>query len=108
MSKANFQQIKKELANNQSVYSCASKYGNAGDPTAMKVCYLIHHYSELSVSEIASLINLSVSATSRCLKKLQQSEVVASRKDGQSVYHRLEKNEFTTTLIKELEGANNG
>lgn len=98
----NFEQIKHELENNETVAHCAAKYGNTGDPTSMKACYLLRHYPELSVSQIAELVGVSVSAASRCLKRLNSSEVVVSRKEGQTVYYSLQDNEFTRTLLSQL------
>ncbi|MBU6389893.1 winged helix-turn-helix domain-containing protein [Patescibacteria group bacterium] len=97
-----FEQVRKELASNAAVAHCAAKYGNTGDPTSMKACYLLRHYPELSVSQIADLIGVSVSAASRCLKKLNHSEVLSSQKRGQTVYYSLQDNDFTRTLIRQL------
>lgn len=97
-----FEDIKRELENSEAVCHCATKYGNTGDPTSMKTCYLLRHYPELTVSQIAELVGVSVSAASRCLKRLNRSEVVSSRKEGQSVFYRLQDNEFTRTLLSEL------
>ena len=99
-----FNEIRTELARAECVEACARRYGNAGDPTSMKMCYLLHHYPDLSVSQLAELAGVSISAASRCLKKLNHSEVVAARKDGQSVYYSLEDNDFTRLLVKQLEG----
>jgi DNA-binding transcriptional ArsR family regulator len=97
--------IRDELENNDLVSHCAKKYGNTGDPTSMKMCYLLRHYPNLSVSQLADLAGVSISAASRCLKKLNHSEVVVARKEGQTVFYSLEDNEFTTTLIRHLEGS---
>jgi len=97
-----FERIKQELENNETVSHCATRYGNTGDPTSMKTCYLLRHYPELSVSQIAELVGVSVSAASRCLKRLNNSEVVVSRKEGQTVYYSLQDNEFTRTLLHQL------
>ena len=100
----NYDYIRKELENNSLVSHCAKKYGNTGDPTSMKMCYLLRHYPNFSVSQLAQVAGISISAASRCLKKLNHSEVVIARKVGQTVYYSLEDNEFTNTLIKQLEG----
>ncbi len=102
IAQPDFEHVKKELENNQAVSHCATKYGNTGDPTSMKTCYLLRHYPELSVSQIAELVGVSVSAASRCLKRLNHSEVVISRKEGQTVYYSLQDNEFTHTLLNQL------
>jgi len=95
--------IRRELADNAAVSRCAARYGNTGDPTSMKMCYLLRHYPTLSVSQLADLAGVSVSAASRCLKKLSHSEVVTARKGGKSLYYSLEDNEFTNVLIRQLE-----
>ena len=69
----------------------------------MKACYLLRHYPELSVSQLADLVGISISAMSRCLQRLSHSEVVSSRKSGKEVYYSLEDNEFTQLLVKQLE-----
>ena len=101
----NFEEIKRVLDSNDLVSHCAQKYGNTGDPTSMKVCYLLRHHPELSVSQLADLAGVSISAMSRCLKKLSHSEVLVARKDKQTVYYCLQDNEFTRALIKQLGGA---
>jgi DNA-binding transcriptional ArsR family regulator len=101
----NYDHIRIELENNDLVSHCAKKYGNIGDPTSMKMCYLLRHYPNLSVSQLAELGGVSISAASRCLKRLNHSEVVFARKEGQTVFYSLKDNEFTTTLIRHLEGS---
>ena len=96
------QKIKKELENNQCVESCAKKYGTTGDKSRMKICYLLRNHPSLTVSEIADLVGLSVSAASHSLKKLKQAEVVTSEKTAQEVRYTLEDNEFTRMLVKQL------
>ncbi|MBI4948316.1 winged helix-turn-helix transcriptional regulator [Candidatus Berkelbacteria bacterium] len=97
-----YQKIRSELANNEAVSACAERHGTIGDPSAMKICYLFRNHPELSVSEIASLVGLSVSAASRQLKKLKAVNILSSNKQAQTVYYSLEKNQFTQNLIKEL------
>jgi Fic family protein len=99
-----FSTIKEELRDNRAIAHCAAKYGNTGDPTSMRTCYLLRHYPELSVSQIAQLMGVSVSAASRCLKRLSHSEVVVARKEGKTMFYALNDNDFTQLLITQLEG----
>ena len=101
----NYKQIRDQLKNNDLVSHCAKKYGNTGDPTSMKMCYLLHHNPDLSVSQLAELAGVSISAASRCLKKLSHSEVVISRRQGQTVCYTLENNDFTNLLVTQLIGS---
>lgn len=97
-----FEKIKEEIANSESVRACARRHGTVGDPTAMKICYLFRHHPELSVSDIAALVDLSISAASRQLKKLKEADIVTSNKQAQTVYYSLQNNEFTQNLVEEL------
>lgn len=59
---AKFWQIKKELKDREYVEQCAKRFGTTGDRTRMKICYLLRNHPELTVSDIAGLVSLSVSA----------------------------------------------
>ena len=96
--------IKKELADSEAVRQCAERHNTVGDLSAMKVCYLLRHHPGLSVSQIAALVELSVSATSRCLTKLKAIDVVSANKVAQTVYYHLQSNEFTDQLVAQMEG----
>lgn len=98
-------EIKKEIANNHTVMLCARRHGTVGDLTAMRICYLFRHHPELSVSNIAELVAISVSAASRQLKKLKEAEILQSSKMAQTVYYSLRPSEFTDNLLNELKEA---
>ncbi len=95
--------IAKELADSELVRQCAIRHNTVGDLSSMKVCYLLRHHPNMSVGEIAKLVGLSVSATSRCLGKLKVVGIVESTKQAQTVRYRLQNNLFTQQLITQLE-----
>lgn len=95
--------IAKELADSELVRQCAARHNTVGYLSSMKVCYLLRHHPNLSVSEIAKLVGLSVSATSRCLSKLKVVGIVDSTKKAQTVRYQLQNNPFTRQLISEIE-----
>ena len=101
-STINIDEVKKQLAKSENVRSCAKRHNTIGDLSAMKVCYLLRHYPDLSVSEIANLVGLSVSAASRCLTKLKTADVVTASKQAQTVRFQLKTNAFTKHLATEL------
>lgn len=102
-SKIDTNKVRAELLS-EHVLKCARIHNTVGDPSAMKVCYLLRHYPNLSVSQIAELVGLSVSATSRCLSKLKVADIVISEKNAQTVRYQLNSNDFTTQLVTQLEG----
>jgi ArsR family transcriptional regulator len=94
--------IKKELESSDCVERCAKRFGTTGDPTRMKICYLLRNYSNLTVTEIATLLDISISATSHSLKRLKGIDVVTGKKEAQNVRYCLEDNAFTRILIDQL------
>lgn len=102
-NKDDLETIKRELADSEIVKQCANRHNVVGDLSAMKICYLLRHHPGLSVSDIAELVGLSVSATSRSLTKLKVADIVTSNKIAQTVYYRLQNNEFTSQLVTQLE-----
>lgn len=98
--------IKQKIQHNSLVTACARRHNTVGDISAMRICYLLRHHPNLSVSEIAELVELSVSATSRSLTKLKQAEVVKSKRKAKSVIYSLVDNVFTKTLTRQMEKSN--
>ena len=93
------QRIKQELKNKKELVACAEQLGVVGDATRLKICYLLYHYPELNVSDMADILDTSISVVSHSLKKLLKLDLVKRRKDAQTAYYSLTKNEFNKTLI---------
>lgn len=93
-----YQQIKKELQNNKEILCCAEQFGVVGDATRLKICYLLCRHAELNVSDMAEILDVSVSVVSHSIKKLLELELVTRRKEAQTVYYSLVKNDFTKNL----------
>lgn len=98
----NTQTIKKELRDSKAITECACRFGVIGDPTRMKICWLLQHYPELAVSEIAELLDVSISAISHSLKKLKAYELVESRRDFRKVFYRLADSDFSQIIKRSL------
>lgn len=96
--RSSIQHIKQELLDNEAIELCAQQCGTIGDATKLKICYLLRHHPELSVTTIAELVGTSVSNTSHSLSRLRAAKLVKHRKDGQTVYYSLEKNAFDNVL----------
>lgn len=95
---SDYQQIKKELKNKKELIACAQQLGVVGDVTRLKICYLLCRHPELNVSDMAEILDTSVSVVSHSVRKLLELELVTRRKEAQTVYYSLKKNEFTKTL----------
>jgi len=103
MQKRNIKQIKKELENHEALMRCAEEFNMVGDPTRLKICYLLCRHKELSVGKIADIISVSISAVSHTLKKLQEADIVENRRDFRNVYYQLKKTPFVKMLKERLE-----
>lgn len=94
--------IKAEIANSKRVAACAHRFGTLGDLTSMRICYLLRHYPQLSVTGIAELVGVSVSAASRSLKKLREADVLTARREYKTVYYQLQDNAITKAVLNQL------
>lgn len=95
MQKRNIKQIKNELENEAALIQCAEEFNMVGDPTRLKICYLLCHHKEFSVGEIAKIIGVSISAVSHTLNKLKAANMVESRRDFRHVYYKLKQSPLT-------------
>lgn len=93
-----YRKVKRELKNKQELLNCAKQLGVVGDTTRLKICYLLCHYPEFSVGEMADILETSASVVSHSVKKLRELKLVGRRKEAQTVYYSLRSNEFTKTL----------
>lgn len=84
-------ELKKELKNKEAILACAREFNMVGDPTRLKICYLLCRHKELSVGDIAEVVGVSVSAVSHTLRKLQKADMVESRREFRTVYYKLKK-----------------
>ena len=91
--------IKKELKNEKLIKECAEKFGLLGNLTKMKICYLLCYYPELTVSEIAEILNIPISRVFYALRKLKEKGIVSSWKDWRYSFYKL-KDEKLSRLIK--------
>lgn len=102
MQMSKIKAISKELQNNENICSCAQRYGVIGDRTRLKICYLLCHYPELSVSQIAEIISAPVSTVSHSLKKLKAIHAVINHRRKKEVFYSLTQNKFTLALKHQL------
>jgi ArsR family transcriptional regulator len=92
--------LKKELKNNNAILACAREFNMMGDPTRLKICYLLCRHKELSVGEIAEIVGVSISAVSHTLRKLQKANMVESRREFRRVYYQLKRSPLAYYLEK--------
>ena len=94
--------LQDELQDNEKIEACAVKFGTTGDLTRMKLCYILCHHPELTVSEMAEIIGLPISTVSHSLKKLKEIQVVKNRRQAKQVLYSLGKNKFASVIKSQL------
>lgn len=94
--------LREELQDNSKIEACAIRFGTTGDLTRMKICYLLCHYPELSVSEIASIIDAPISTISHSLKKLKAIQLVENQHKAKEVLYSLSDNKFAAVIKEQL------
>ncbi len=94
--------IRKELKNKATLEECAAQFGVVGDPTRIKICYLLCSYKELSVSDIAQILEISISAVSHSLSKLKGVDLVDTRREGQTIFYSLSESPFNEVLKSQI------
>lgn len=98
----NENQVKQELKNDEAILQCAKQFGLVGDPTKMKICWLLCNHPELSVGEIADMLGASISTVSHSLKRLRKNNLVKYRRDYKKVFYSLSDTSFNRLLKKSL------
>jgi len=66
----------------------ADLFKHLSDPHRLQLLFLLAE-NELSVGELATQLNISLSAVSHQLRQLRSARLVARRRIGKSVYYRL-------------------
>lgn len=67
----------------------ADRFKLLSDPSRLRIVYTLLESGELCVSNLASLVEVSESATSHQLRQLRMSGLVRSRKQGREVFYRI-------------------
>ncbi len=69
-----------------------------GDPTRLRILLSLAHTGELSVSDLADILQMDMSAISHQLRKLSDGNLVNKNREGASVYYRLDVPALRETL----------
>ena len=80
--------IKKDMPEDELLQDLGDLFKVFGDTTRIKIMYALYE-GEMCVCAISELLNMTQSAISHQLKTLKDAELVASRRDGKTIYYRL-------------------
>lgn len=90
-------QVKHELPKEEMLCDLADLFKIFGDTTRMRILYSLFE-SEMCVCAIAELLSMTQSAISHQLKVLKQSNLIANRRDGKTIYYFLADDHVRTII----------
>ena len=80
--------VKKGLPKDELLQDLGDLFKIFGDTTRIKIMYALYE-DEMCVCAIADLLKMTQSAISHQLKVLKAANLVASRREGKTIYYRL-------------------
>ena len=93
--------VKNELPSTQEIADLSEIFKVLGDPTRLKIVLALAK-EELCVCDLATLVNLSVSAISHQLRLLRNLRLVKYRKSGKMVYYMLNDDHIESIINQAL------
>jgi ArsR family transcriptional regulator len=95
-------EVKKKICSNDIIHNLAFFYKIMGDNTRLNLLMVLE-FGELCVSDLAYLLNMSISAVSHQLKILRNAKLVKIRRDGKNIYYSLDDDHIKSILEVSLE-----
>ena len=83
--------------NEEELYDLAELFKVFGDSTRIRILDVLFQ-SELCVSDLANILNMTQSAVSHQLKILKQSKLVKCRREGKSILYSLADSHVRTII----------
>ena len=101
-------------ANHKQLLNCMSKLNSmdigfakiskllsiAGNEVRLKILFLLNMENELCPCDLADILKMSVPAVSQHIRKMKDAGIIASRRDGQTLYYSL--NEDETDILNSI------
>jgi len=94
------QRLQKQLYSRQDLEALANLLTVAGNETRLKILYLLSQHPELCVCDLADVTGMTVSSISHQLSKLRAHGLVSRRREGQTIFYRLQDTPFIAFLEK--------
>lgn len=91
------QTVRQELPPEELICDLSDLFKVFGDTTRMRILYSLFE-SELCVCAIAELLGMTQSAISHQLKVLRENKLVASRREGKTIYYFLADDHVRTII----------
>ena len=96
------EKVRESLPDEELLYDLAELYKVFGDSTRIRILYVLFE-AEMCVCDIATLLNMSMSAISHQLRVLKQSRLVKFRREGKTVFYSLADDHVRSIIDQGLE-----
>ena len=94
--------VNRHMPDIDTLYDLAELYRIFGDSTRIRILYALFE-SEVCVCDIASVLNMTVSAISPQLRVLKAAKLVKYRKEGKTCYYSLADDHVKTIIAQGVE-----
>lgn len=91
------EKIQKKMHPYNTITDLSDFFKIMGDSTRLQLLMVLEH-GELCVSDMAYLLNMSISAVSHQLKSLRNAKLVKVRRDGKNIYYSLDDEHINSIL----------
>ncbi len=95
------EKVSSDMPNKKDIESLSNFFKVMGDRTRLKILTALIQ-TELCVSDLSCLLNMTQSAISHQLKTLKQSKLIKSRREGRAIYYSLDDNHIKDILDESL------
>ncbi len=96
------EKIRNSLSESDRFRRVSDIFQQMGDPTRIRIFWLLCHYEECVIN-ISALLEMSSPAVSHHLRALKQSGLIVSRREGKEVYYRAADTEECSLLHRMIE-----
>ena len=90
-------QLEDRMPDEDALYDLAELFKVFGDSTRIRILFVLFE-EEVSVGDLARILNMTQSAISHQLRILKQNKLVKSRRDGKSVFYSLADDHVRTII----------
>ena len=91
--------LQRSLKSRSDLDQLADLLAMAANATRLKILFLLAQDEELCVCDMADVMGMTVSAISHQLRKLRDRKVIAARREGPTIFYRLEPGAFKDMLL---------
>ncbi len=94
----NIAQLREQMKFTPDIDEIAARLSIAGNPTRLRIAWLLAEMKEICVCDIAEILGVTMSAVSQHLAKFKAYGLVKTRRNAQTLYYSLSEHPFNETL----------